>query len=663
MKYTLLFSFIFITMFSSTAANKTEKTANEVVESISLNNVTMKEAARMIAIATKTPIVVSYDAAKVIVDMHLSDVTALEAVEAICRASGLWYQKNKKDRMLHIMTIDEFKNSLQFNRQEKIEVIQILYPSVKDIADALSKLFVNRVIWIDPKKNSGDSYSEINRALKRMDLLGDRGTFDISGDGESDSNSSSNSDDDDDDDDDDDGDDQKTEAKKASIHDLTKVKNSSLKQLFTNQQKKEQLELKFHKLTNSPGIVFISVLPENNSLMLRSADANAIDEMLKVVEKLDKPIPQVLLEVKILTVRLDDSKDRAVDFLFSNNSGEISGGFADGLLTTDGGQAILKPNAELIPQGSGIDTQAAIFNTVTNNFRARIQMLEKDERITKLATPNLIVCNNESSTLFIGTETTVLEKAQSTTTYTEVSSGVFQPNISWEIDAPRRRVGTSLLLTPKIHADRTVTLRLLQEQSSLGQKVDNVYSGGSSTVGSEDQYFVSQNIDMQRVITTVVGKDQEFMVISGLVYEEITKDTEKTPFLSALPIIGELAFTRLEATRTRNELIIIIRPFVIQAPGESQLVSQSYLKRMSQHPAARDDLPSLGVNTPNELAKPKVVDPNAPWLVKMFDKLQGWGVDDTTSFDVYRQFRLRDRQEQHQKALKEIERLMKSEKD
>ncbi len=659
MKYISIIFIVFVgILVSSAEPARKGKPKSKVVESISLNNVSVKEAARMIGIASGSPIVVSFDASKVKVDLHLTNVTAADAIDAICRTSGLWYQKNSKDGLIHIMTIDEFKSSLQFNRQEKVEVVQILYPSAKDVGDALAKLFINRVIWLDPKKSSGDSYTDISRALKRMDLLGKRGTFDITDD----DNSSSSDDNDDEDDEDDDEKNKKTEAEKATKNDPAKINQSAIKKMFSSQEKQVDIGVKFHELTNSPGMVFISVLPENNSLMLRSADYSAIDEMLKVIEKLDKPTPQVLLEVKILSVTLDDSRDRAIDFLFSSDNGDISGGFANGLLTTDGGQSILKPDSNLVPQGTGIDTQAAIFNAVTNNFSARIQILEKDERVTKLATPNLIVSNNESSTLFIGTETTVMEKAQSTTTYTEVSSGVFQPNISWDIDAPRRRVGTSLLLTPKIHADRTVTLRLLQEQSTLGSQVKNIYSGGVESAGSEEQYFVSQNIDLQRIITTVIGKDREFMVIGGLIYEEVGKTTEKTPYLSEIPIIGDLAFTRLDATRTRKELLIIIRPFVMQAPGECQLISKSYLDRMSQHPAARDDLPSLGVNSPSELAKPKVVNPNDPWLIRMFNKIQGWQVDDTDSFDVHRQFKLKKRRENHREALKEIERLTNDEK-
>ncbi len=636
--------------------SRLEPAAGErVIESLNLNMVPMKEAARLIGLAAATPIVVSHDASEVIVDLHLKDVTVDMALDAICRASGLWYQRSGKNGIIHVMTMNEFKDTLQFSREDKVEVVQILYPSAKDVGDALAKLYVNRVIWVDPKKNSGDRYSDINRALKRMDLLGKRGTFEIS---DSDGDSTSSEEDEDEDSDDND---QKSDAEKANQVDTGKIKNSAIEKISGSDGSQTGTPLNFHELANSPGVVFISVLPENNSLMLRSADAAAIEQMIGIIEKLDKPSPQVLLEVKILSVLLDDSRSRAVDFLFTSNDGRISGGFADGLMSTGGGQEILAPDENMVPQGTGIDSQAAIFNAISDNFKARVQLLETDERVTTLATPNLIVSDSESSALFIGTETTIMEKAQSTTTYTEVSSGVFQPTVSWEIDAPRRTIGTSLLLTPKIHADRTVTLRLLQEQSALGSQEKNTYSGGSKNSETEEQYFVSQNIDLQRIVTTVVGRDRDFMVVGGLIHEEVGKKAEKTPFFSAIPVVGDLAFTRMEATRTRKEILIIIRPFVMLAPGEGQMISRSYLERISQHPAAREDLPGLGVNAPEDLAKPKVVNPNDPWLVRMFGKVEGWGVDDETGFDVYEQFRREDRRKNQQDALREIEKLQNSE--
>lgn len=176
---------------------------------------------------------------------------------------------------------------------------------------------------------------------------------------------------------------------------------------------------------------------------------------------------------------------------------------------------------------------------------------------------------------------------------------------------------------------------------------------------SEEQYFITQDIALQRLVTTVVGHDQDFMVIGGLIQESVSRVSEKTPLLSEIPVLGDLFFTRMQAMRARRETLIIIRPFVMLAPGESFGVSKDYLERLSQHPSAREDLPGLGVNIPNELAKPKVINPADPWLLRMFEKLRGWDVDDKFPFDVSKQRFREERRENYRGALKEIERIQK----
>jgi general secretion pathway protein D len=642
-----------------TQAQAEENQASSLMELLSLDDVTMDEAARLISTSTKQPIVVSKAASGVKISIHLRNVSAETALKALCQSSGLWYRRNGKDGVIQVMTAEEFKGMLQFDRSETVDVIQILYPSAKDVGDALAKLYIDRVVWLDPKRNSGDQYSDISRAMKRMDLLGRRGTFDIS---ESDYDSSG-SQDYYDEYEDSSRDNRRNEAGRIAKADPAKINSDALESKVAMGGEDSHTDLKINELLNTPGVVFISVLPENNCLMLRSVDSDAIQEMKKLIHQLDKPIPQVLLEVKVLDILLDDGRQRALDFLFSSNDGSISGGFDNGILSAGGGQDILVPTpfegddgSGLVPQGSGINKQAAIFNAVNKNFKARLQLLATDERVTALATPNLIVSNNESSALFIGTETTVMEKAQSTTTY-NISNNILIPAVSWQIDSPRRKIGTSLLLTPKIHADRTVTLRLLQEKSTLGQQTKNVYSGGSANIGTEEQYFISQDVNLQRIVTTVVGNDQDYMAIGGLIYEEVGKKKERVPVLSDIPLLGDFLFSRAESSRERREVLIIVRPFVMLAPGEAQAVSHDYLEKISQHPVARDDMPNLGVNSPDELAKPDTIQPGDPWLVRMFKKLRGWSVDDSSDFDPDQAMNREVRRKNYKDALNEIERI------
>ncbi|MDD5598159.1 MAG: hypothetical protein PHV82_09450 [Victivallaceae bacterium] len=652
------------------------------IKSLVLNDATMQETGRLLSNATGIPIIISPKAAAIQVDIFLQNSYCMDILQAICRSYGMYCRENKSTGIIYIQTIDELRDNIQLYNDESVEVVNLLYPKVEDIGDTLQQLFVDRVIWVRPDNDSGNIYDNIREALRRMELIAKKGTFDFSSSSGESSESS---------DDDDDNSNSTRSRKNVAGKTLSQIQGTSPKN--THQRNREivsQLpekkvldamktaaaESKLAKtieVTGEPGLIYIAALPQNNSLLLRSADIGALRQIKQLIDKLDKPSPQVLLEMKVLAVDVTDTNARAIDFLFGGKS--VSGGFADGLPTvTSGGQSILSPSSTLIPQGTGIDTQAAIFNVISDNFRARIQMLEKDQRVTSLATPNLLVSDNEASKLFAGQEVTVMQKAERTLTYTNSSSGAQNPNISWNIDAPRRKIGISLVVTPKIHADRTVTIRLLQERSSLGDMRENVYSGGEqqsddllatdsdSSSTSESQYFLSQDIDMQSIATTVIGKDNNILVIGGLVQETADKQVQKLPWLSELPVFGELLFTRYEQVRKRSEILVIIRPYVLLAPGEGEQVSRTFMQKISLHPSARGDIPSLGLMTKKDIAKASRINPNDPWYKRVLQYLDVWKIDMDTAPEIENALKDYHERKDDIKSAGEIKKIEKEEK-
>ena len=630
------------------------------IKSLVLNDASMQETARLLSNATGIPIIVSPKAADIQIDIFLQNSYCIDILQAICRSYGMYCKKSPSNGIIYVQTINELRDNIQLYNDETVEVINLLYPKVEDVGDTLQQLFVDRVIWVRPDNDSNNVYKNIKEALKRMELIAKKGTFDFN---PSSGETSETSDDDDEDDS------YRSSQGRTNVAGKTlsqiqggsqKSKHQKNKEIVSQLSEKKVLDAMKNavaesrmanamELTGEPGLIYMAALPQNNSLLLRSSDVAALRQMKQLINKLDKPSPQVLLEVKILAVDVTDTNTRAIDFLFGG--GSVSGGFADGLINTGGGQSILSPSSTLIPQGTGIDAQAGIFNLISDNFRARIQALEKDQRVTSLATPNLLVSDNEASKLFAGKEVTVLQKAERTLTYTNSSSGAQNPNLSWNIDAPRRKIGISLVITPKIHADRTVTIRLLQERSSLGQMRENVYSGGEESEGggdsddsllegdteestSEAKYFLSQDIAMQSIATTVVGKDNNILVIGGLIEETATKQTQKLPWLGSIPVFGELLFARNEEKRVRNEILVIIRPFVILAPGEGKQISRTFMKKISMHPSARGDIPSLGLMSKKDIAKASRINPNDPWYKRVLQYLNIWEIDVKTAPEI-----------------------------
>jgi general secretion pathway protein D len=198
-----------------------------------------------------------------------------------------------------------------------------------------------------------------------------------------------------------------------------------------------------------------------------------------------------------------------------------------------------------------------------------------------LSTPSLLVADNEASRIFIGTETTILTELNVESNTTSGNNPV--TTYSYEPTTQRRNVGTTLLITPKIHADRSVTIRLMQETSDRGGIQKVVY--GTNQLGGI-QYFDTTDINQRIVTTTVEARDSQIIAIGGLIRESIEERIEGAPIAKDIPLIGTF-FNRTTKQKIRSELIILIRPYVLLAPGETQKASDELLERLSRHKTAQ----------------------------------------------------------------------------
>jgi general secretion pathway protein D len=225
-----------------------------------------------------------------------------------------------------------------------------------------------------------------------------------------------------------------------------------------------------------------------------------------------------------------------------------------------------------------------VLSAVTDQIAARLQLLADEGRVTSLATPNLCVADNEASRVFIGDEISILTELEVRSQFNE-DGNLVRTDISPTTE--RRNVGTSLVITPTIHADRTATIRLAQEESVVGQ-LREIYS-------FEGESFQSQDITERSVTTTVIAQDQQIAAIGGLVRESVEDRRIGIPLLMDIPGLGALFGTTIKA-RERHELLVLIRPFILLAPGEGEEVSAEFLERISLHPSAARDLPALNVS-------------------------------------------------------------------
>ena len=576
------------------------------IEVLNVKNMTMQQVARLFSQGTGRKVVVSQGAAKTFVNAYLEDITVEQALRAICQAHGLWFRQDEANEIISIVTLDEYQKGLQAYPQETVEVVTVLYPDVRAIGDALQRLFSNRVVWNPPEMFLNDPITDVQIALYRMDLLADRAQFSLTG-----SNGSTGS----------------TRSSSGmsgmggmgmsgmgrSMYGSSRYGSGTgsrygrggrdaegmLVEDVQREMESEELLARLSEAAGSmgerpilqPGVVYVSAFKGTNDLLLRSSDPNSLKDVLEVIKKLDKPTPQVLLEVKVLDITLDDEEAYGVDWLFQ--AGDVSGGRSTGINRTNFGTqfaSILEPSQPgLLPQGTGMDPRTTVLQIVTDEVLARIQWLQDRGRLVSLATPNLCVADGEASRVFVGTETTILKSVEVQTNTTSGNNPVTTRSINPETD--RQNLGTTLLITPRIHADRSTTVRLIQEESKLGQTQTIVY--GQDEQG-QNQSFQSQDVETSSVTTTVVASDGKICAIGGLIRESAEKRDVGVPGLMDAPV-ARAVFKTTFKNRERHELLVLIRPFVLLAPGETEPVSQDLIQRLSEHPSASGDIPALRI--------------------------------------------------------------------
>jgi general secretion pathway protein D len=146
-----------------------------------------------------------------------------------------------------------------------------------------------------------------------------------------------------------------------------------------------------------------------------------------------------------------------------------------------------------------------------------------------------------------------------------------------------RSVGTSLLITPNINADRTVTLRLMQENSSINDAGVSIPVVTSSVIVQN----VSVDVVASRTISgTFVVKDGLAAAIGGLIEEKKLDQRAQVLWIGRIPLLG-FFFRNQTTEKARKELVIMIHPHVISTPANSEHISQDLLKDLMIRPFPR----------------------------------------------------------------------------
>jgi type IV pilus assembly protein PilQ len=296
-------------------------------------------------------------------------------------------------------------------------------------------------------------------------------------------------------------------------------------------------------------------LDEHSNSLVISATREDMNKILSIIEKLDKPTPQILIKANIVETTKGIARDLGIMWGGYNKGSKISGN--DDLIITGGS---VSPTGSLGAQGLGINfpspnitptTSSAslglLFGKIGGNLlEVQLQALQNDNKLNILSSPSITTLNNQTASTENGARVPFVTLTTSTSGGTPTQTTTF-------ID-----VVLKLEITPHVIDGKNLKMKILVIK-------DEVDSTRKDSLG--DPYIIKKKTD-----TTLVVQDGETIVISGLTKQNTLASNYGVPWLKDIPVLG-WAFKSDSKNDQMEEVLIFITPHILQVSYNDQKVS------------------------------------------------------------------------------------------
>jgi type II secretion system protein D len=322
----------------------------------------------------------------------------------------------------------------------------------------------------------------------------------------------------------------------------------------------------------------------NSILVIGQPEAK--DKVKAILTKLDKKPMQVYLATVIGQLTLNNQDEFAVNilqkYIGGNRTGSAStmggnrfidpgtivyGTTTNGLPTSQfqAGKTPLTPQqAQQIGQIAQMATGALpgmqIATFILGSIDLYINALTVTDRFRIASRPAVFTANNKKATIYNGTKIAVPTSTVTTLGgggSANATSGSQQSNIQYQ------DVVLKIEVVPLINSAKEVSLQIVQTNDTLSQTTQAV--GGGVQV---------PDINTQELNTTVIVPDRATVLLGGLVTQQDTKNVAGVPFLSTIPLMGNL-FKSTSDTTNRQELVVMIQPTIVQDNKELSEASKT----------------------------------------------------------------------------------------
>jgi type IV pilus assembly protein PilQ len=277
-----------------------------------------------------------------------------------------------------------------------------------------------------------------------------------------------------------------------------------------------------------------------NTLIIKDI-ASVIDEATALVKAVDTMTPQVMIEAKIVEASLDFSRELGAVWSFGTNpltestlGGRdyvFTGGPEDAIAEGFGNQLTMQNPITAAP--TGLISLAASVLDERFDYELQIQAAEVNGDGKVISSPRVVTVDNSPA---------------------EIEQGIslpFQTSENGDVNLEFVDAVLKLKVTPHITADQSIIMKVEVSRNAPDDSVVTVTG--------------TPAIAKNQVKTETLVKDGQTLVLGGIYVVDKSHRQSRTPYLHAVPFLGNL-FKSNEVSDSRKELLIFVTPRVVQTP-------------------------------------------------------------------------------------------------
>ncbi|WP_224369492.1 type II secretion system secretin GspD [Hyalangium versicolor] len=333
------------------------------------------------------------------------------------------------------------------------------------------------------------------------------------------------------------------------------------------------------------GEVKISADKSTNALVIVASQSD-FKNIVRVIEQLDIPRRQVFVEAVIMEVNLDRNSEFGINF-HSGYKLNTDQGAVPGLFGTKYTSQGLPPSFSLANLASFGGFLAGLQGPVIPElqklgidipaFGVVLHALQQSSDVNVLSTPHILTSDNEEAEITVGQNVpfqagfspSSLGGGLGTTGTTGTTANSLLGSLGGlgSLFAPISRQNVELKLTVKPQINESDYIRLvITEQTEEIASSDPVLGPTTSKRSAK---------------TTVVAKDQETVVIGGIMQDRTIESVAKVPVLGDVPLLGHL-FRQTTYKKTKTNLLLFLTPYIIKDQTDFRTIFERKMRERQQ---------------------------------------------------------------------------------